>query len=89
MSEYDELVNKLLSGKVGFLTCDDAATAIKKLQARVNMYSAAADKSAVEALKLSAEVERLKGVLEFVDLNISKDNDAAKEAIRSALEAKP
>lgn len=36
-----------------------------------------------------AEVERLKGVLEFVDLNISKDNEAAKEAIRSALEAKP
>lgn len=36
-----------------------------------------------------AEVERLKGVLEFVDLNISKDNDAAKTAIRSALEAKP
>lgn len=28
-------------------------------------------------------------VLEFVDLNISKDNDAAKTAIRSALEAKP
>ena len=46
----------------------------------------------VEALRrraeaAEAEVDRLKGVLEFVDLNISKDNDAAKTAIRSALVA--
>lgn len=42
-----------------------------------------------QAREYADEVERLKGVLEFVDLNISKDNEAAKDAIRKALEAKP
>lgn len=59
----------------------------------VEMIQNAANDAAADliarAKKAEAEVERLKGVLEFVDLNISKDNEAAKDAIRKALEAKP
>lgn len=96
MSEYDELVKKLRCSVPAYDISVEAATALEAQSRQIALLAEAARlfEDAARAWEnnhnaAQSEVERLKGVLEFVDLNISKDNGAAKEAIRSALEAKP
>ncbi len=71
MSEYDELVKKLLSGKAGMLTCDDAAAAIKRLvkqrdEARENCKYDALNLGAIDAIRTACK-EIMGGNASFVD----------------------
>ena len=87
MSEFDELVKKLRV--LAEVAPQKAAYAIELLVHERDKLKWSMEWYEDRAEKAESEVERLKGVLEFVDLNISKDNEAAKAAIRAALEAKP